>query len=166
MKQSILLDVDEVITFSGFLPAANEFLGTNYQIDDIDDYYVDRLLIPKERLDEWRAFMDGRNFYENPDILPDAIEVIERLNRKYEIYICSACVNGLNIAGSGRMFANKYNFLIKYLPFLNPEHFIFTSVKNLFKADIQIDDRMNNFDNDVKMKILFPSYHNKDVSGS
>ncbi len=162
--KSILLDVDEVITFSGFLPVVNEFLGTNYEIDDLDNYYIDRTLIPEDRLDEWRKFMDERNFYENPEILPDAIDVIEKLNQKYEIYICSACVNGLNIAGSGRMFANKYNFLIKYLPFLNPEHFIFTSVKHLFKADIQIDDRVNNFDNDVKTKILFPSYHNKDVS--
>lgn len=162
--KSILLDVDEVITFSGFLPAVNEFLGTNYEIDDIEDFYIDRTLIPPERVEEWQKFMAGRNFYENPDILPDAIEVIEKLNQQYQIYICSSCVTRLNIAGSGRMFADKYDFLIKYLPFLNPEHFIFTSVKHLFTADIQIDDRVENFDNNVEMKILFPSYHNKNIS--
>lgn len=162
--KSILLDVDEVITFSGFLPAVNDFLGTNYEIDDIEDFYIDRTLIPTDRIEEWQKFMQGRNFYENPELLPNSIEVIEKLNQEYEIYICSSCVTRLNLAGSGRMFTDKYNFLIKYLPFLDPEHFIFTSVKHLFKADIQIDDRVNNFDNDVKMKILFPSYHNKGFS--
>ena len=162
--KSILLDVDEVMTFSGFLQAVNEFLGTSYEIDDLDNYYIDRSLIPAERIDEWREFMNGQNFYENPDILPDAIEVIERLNQKYEIYICSSCVNRLNLAGSGKLFADKYNFLMRYLSFLNPEYFIFTSVKHLFRADIQIDDRIENFDNGVGTKILFPSYHNKEYT--
>ena len=146
------------------MPAVNEFLGTNYEIDDIEDFYIDRILIPPERVEEWQKFMAGRNFYENPDILPDAIEVIEKLNQQYQIYIYSSCVTRLNIAGSGRMFADKYDFLIKYLPFLDPEHFIFTSVKHLFTADIQIDDRVENFDNNVEMKILSPSYHNKNIS--
>ena len=69
----------------------------------------------------------------------------------------------MNKEGSGKIFTDKYNFLLKYLPFLNPEHFIFTSVKNKFKADIQIDDRVDKFSDDVDLKILFPSYHNKDV---
>ena len=45
-KKSILLDVDEVICFSGFLEAVNEFLNTSYVIDDFKVYerkwaYVD-----------------------------------------------------------------------------------------------------------------------------
>lgn len=40
----------------------------------------------------------------------------------------------------------------------------FTSAKHLFKADIQIDDRLSNFDNDIKTKILFPSYHNRNIT--
>ena len=161
--KKILLDVDEVITFSGFVEAVNDFMHTNYVVDDFTDYYIDQVCIPDDKREEFNKFLNNRNLYENPNILPDAIEVIEKLNKKYDIYICSACVSPMNIEGSGRIFADKYNFLIKYLPFLNPEHFIFTAVKNIFKADIQIDDRVNNFENDVEMKILFPSYHNKDV---
>ena len=162
--KSILLDVDEVITFSGFLEAVNDFMNTNYSIDDYTDYYIDQVTIPENRRDEFNKFLNNRNLYEKPDILPDAIRVIEELNKKYEIFICSSCVNPMNIEGSGRMFTDKYNFLIKYLPFLDPEHFIFTSVKKIYKADIQIDDRVNNFTDDVNMKILFPSYHNKEIS--
>ena len=162
--KKILLDVDEVITFSGFVEAVNDFLGTTYTVDDFDDYYIDQVCIPESKRKEFRKFIDQRNLYENPDILDDAIEVIKKLNDYYDIYVCSSCVNPMNVEGSGRMFNDKYNFLIKYLPFLNPEHFIFTSVKNMFKADIQIDDRVNNFSEGIATKILFPSYHNKDVS--
>lgn len=164
VRKKILLDVDEVICSSGFLSAVNEFLGTNYEIDDFTDYYIDRKAIPKEKIEEFKEFVNNRNLYENTYILSGANEVIKRLNEVYDIYICSACVNGLNVEGSGKIFMDKYNFLIKNFSFLNPEHFIFTNTKNLFKADIQIDDRLSNLDDEIEIKILFPSYHNKNVT--
>ena len=41
----ILLDVDEVICFPGFLNAINEFLNTNYEIDYFNDYYIDEAVM-------------------------------------------------------------------------------------------------------------------------
>lgn len=163
-KKKLLLDVDEVVCFSGFLEAINEFLKTNYVIDDFTDYYLDEAAIPKERFDEFNAFINQRNMYENAYILPFAIEVIKKLNEIYDVYICSSCVNPFDIAGSGRIFADKYNFLQKTLPFIKPEKYIFTSAKHMFKADIQIDDRLSNFDPDIETKILFSSYHNMDIT--
>lgn len=163
-KRSILLDVDEVICFSGYLEAINEFLETNYELDDFNDYYIDEVAIPQNRFKEFIEFINNRNLYEKANILPKAIETIKKLNDKYNIYICSACVNPFDIEGSGRMFKDRYEFLIKVLPFLKPENFIFTNAKYLFKADIQIDDRISNLENDIELKILFPSYHNKDVT--
>lgn len=162
--KKILLDVDEVICFSGFLEAVNDFLGTDYEIDDFTDYYIDTVAVPEDRMKEFAEFVNNRNLYENAHILPGSIDAIKRLSKIYDIYICSSCVNSLDVNGSGRIFMDKYNFLISMLPFLNPEHFIFTNTKNLFKADIQIDDRLSNLDGDIEMKILFPSYHNKDVT--
>lgn len=162
-KKKLLLDVDEVICFSGFLEAVNDFMGTSYVIDDFEEYYIDEVVVPKDRMNEFNAFVNNRNLYAKAHILPDAVEVIEKLNEKYDIYICSSCVNPFDIEGSGRIFNDKYNFLRKTLPFLSPEHFIFTSVKNLFKVDIQIDDRLSNLDNDSEVRILFPSYHNKKI---
>lgn len=164
MKKTIIIDVDEVICFGGFLGAVNDFLGTNYEIDDFTDYYIDETVIPKERMDEFNRFVQGRNMYENPHMLPDAVETIKDLNEKYEIYILSSCVNPFDVEGSGRLFMDKYDFLIKTLPFLNPKNIILTSAKHMFKADIQIDDILTNFSDNVDMKILFPSYHNKDIT--
>lgn len=164
MKKSILLDVDEVICFSGFLKAVNTFMNTEYVIDDFTNYYIDEVVIPKDRFDEFNKYISTINLYENAYILPNAIEVIKKLNEVYNIYICSSCINPFDINGSGKLFLDKYNFLIKYLPFISPEKFIFTSTKHLFKADIQIDDRISNFGDNIETKIHFPSYHNKDIT--
>lgn len=163
-RKSILLDVDEVICFSGYLAAVNDFLGTNYVIDDFNEYYIDSYVIPKERFDEFNLFLRDRNMYDNPVFIPGAIESIKRLNEFYDIYICSACINPFDSDNSGRLFVDKYNFLVKYLPFLDPNNFIFTGAKHLFKGDIQIDDRLSNLINDTSVRILFPSYHNRDIS--
>ena len=85
-------------------------------------------------------------------------------NKTYDIYICSACVMFCMIEQSGKFFMDKYNWLLKTFPFLDPNKFILTNSKNIFKADIQIDDRLSNFDNEIETKILFPSYHNKNIS--
>ena len=163
-KKVLLLDIDEVFCFSGFLEAVNVFLGTSYQIDDFTDYYIDEVVIPKERFAEFNEFLKGRNQYENPIILPGAVETIKKLNEVYDIYPCSSCVNPFDIEGSGKLFQDKYNLLYKYLPFIDPSHYILTSAKHMFKADVQIDDRLSNLDETTEVKILFPSYHNKDIT--
>lgn len=163
-KKDLLLDIDEVFCFSGFLQAINDFLGTSYEVDDFTDYYMDEAVIPKERMDEFNKFLNQRNLYENAQILPYAVETLKKLNEFYHIYVCSSCINPFDVTGSARLFADKYNFLIASLPFLKPERFIFTNVKHLLKADVQIDDRLSNLNERIETKILFPSYHNKNIS--
>lgn len=49
-KKDMLVDVDEVICFPGFLKAVNDFLDTSYQIDDrlpkLDNDINLRILFP------------------------------------------------------------------------------------------------------------------------
>lgn len=163
-KKILLLDVDEVFCFPGFLNSINEFLNTHYRIDDFTDYYIDEVAIPKERFDEFNKFLNNKNIYENAYILPYAIKVLKELSKYYDIYLCSSCINPFNIESSGKLFANKYNFLITAIPFIKPEKYIFTSSKHLFRGDIQIDDRLSNLDENIETKILFPSYHNKNIT--
>lgn len=162
-KKDLLLDIDEVFCFPGFLEAINDFLGSNYVIDDFSDYYIDEAVIPKERFSEFNEFLNHRNLYENAQILPYAEEVLKVLNEFYCIYPCSSCINPFNVIGSGRLFADKYQFLITSMPYIESEHFIFTNAKHMFKASIQIDDRLSNLHEDIETKILFPSYHNKQI---
>lgn len=162
-KKEILLDVDQVICFPQFLDYINEFLGTHYVIDDFDVYFIDEAVIPKERFSEYLHFVYDKNLYQNPYILPGAIETIRRLNEFYRIYILSSCINPFDLKNSGKLFQDKYEFLIRILPFLNPKDFIFTSAKHIFQADIMIDDCLSNLEGNIQEKILFPSYHNKNI---
>lgn len=165
-KKSILLDVDEVICFPGFLKAVNEFLNTSYSIDDFKDYYIDEAVMNQKELIEFNKFINDRNLYEDAEVLPNAVEIIKKLDKFYNIYICSSCINPFDLDGSGKLFKDKYEFLRKTLPFINPKNYIFTESKNIIRADIQIDDRLPNLKNNVQIKILFPSYHNKDINES
>lgn len=163
-KKKILLDVDEVICNTGFLYLINQFLGTNHKIEDFTDYYIDDIIGDDEKKQEFYKYYLEFNSYDYAELLPFACEVIEKLNKVYDIYICSACVNPFFIQDSGKSFMDKYNWLLKTLPFLNPNNFIFTNSKNMVKADVQIEDRLSNMEGDIPLKLLFSSYHNKEIS--
>lgn len=165
-KESILLDIDEVVCFSGYLELVNEFLNTNYSIDDFKNYYIDEEAIGSERMDEFNEFIKGRNHYENPIFLPNAVRVLKKLSKYYDIYPLSACISAFDLENSGKFFKDKFDFL--YNTFTQEEipakNYIFTSSKELVHGDIQIDDLLSNLSNNVSLRILFPSYHNKDMS--
>ena len=59
--------------------------------------------------------------------------------------------------------SNKYDFLIKNFPFLDPMNFVFVGNKSILKSDIKIDDKIENLVNG-DIKILFTAYHNKNIS--
>ncbi len=165
-KLKLLLDVDEVVCFSGFLDLVNQYLGTNYVIDDFTNYYIDEEAIPKEEMDRFNEFISTKDQYENPKFLPGALEAITNLSNIYDIYVCSDCRNPFDLEKSGRLFLCKYNLLYKHIPqdIIPAKNYIFTGTKDIFKADAQVDDLVRNFDPDIEGKFLFPSYHNKDVS--
>lgn len=168
MKKRILLDIDEVLCFSGYVELVNEFLGTNYTIDDFTDYYIDEVAIPKDRMKEFNEFVKDKDQYKNPVFIPGAVDAIKRLSKYYDIYPCSDCRHQADLAQSGRIYASKFNLLYKTFTEdeIPTQNYIFTGTKDLFIADIQIDDLVKNLSPHVNMRILFPSYHNKDLSST
>lgn len=165
--KKILIDVDDVICDNGFTDMLNDFLGTNYKIDDFTTYYIEEEVIKdqKQKL-EFYNYIKDKNPYTNAKVFEGAVETIKQLNEKYDVYICSSCaidIPGLKEA-SGLFFKNKYDFIINYLPFINCNKIILTGVKNMFEADIQIDDKLGHLKNNVKTKFMFTSYHNKNIT--
>lgn len=164
-KKKILIDVDEVICDPGFLHLINQFLNTNYQLDDFTEYYIDDYALKTDEIKEkFYQYYLAHNSYDYATLLPNAFEVIQKLNDRYDLYICSACVMFCLVDESGKFFMDKYNWLIKNFPFLDPNKFILTNTKNLLQADIQIDDRLTNLEGNIGTKLLFSSYHNKNIT--
>ena len=164
MKKKLLLDVDDVICVPDYLYLTNKYLNTNYTFDNINTYYMEDLIDDQELKDGLNKLFLTSNMYEHATLKENALEIIKELSLIYDIYICSAAVprNFKELAGNG--FKNKYDYLIKTLPFLDPRKFIFTNEKSMIKADIQIDDKITNLQGDALLKLLFTSYHNKNIS--
>ena len=138
----LLIDMDDVICENGFIRMINEFLGTNYKSEDANSYYV----------------------YDYVNIVKDAPEVIEKLNEFYDIYIITAYIFRDKPEISGSQLKNKFDYLTKNLPFIDPKKFIFLSDKELVDADIRIDDSVDKLKGQAEMKLLFTAYHNKNIA--
>ena len=162
--RTLLVDIDEVLCQSTFLDEINKFLGTSYELDYFTEYYIDDILGSDENKEKFYKTIKNKDLYKNARIYDGAYEALKELSKEYEIYICSACVMFCMPRESGIYFKHKYDFLIKNFPFLNPDNFIFTGAKNIFKADVQIDDRLKNLRGEIGTKLLFTAYHNKTIS--
>ena len=162
--KKLLIDIDEVLCQSTFLDEINKFLNTNFNLEDFKEYYIDGILGSHENKEKFYDKIKCVDLYSNARIFDDAVGTLKELNEKYDIYICSACVMACMPNDSGIYFKHKFDFLIKNFPFLDPNKFIFTGAKNLFNADIQIDDRLDNLQGNVEKKLLFTSYHNKNLT--
>lgn len=162
--KKIFIDVDDVICDNGFMFLVNDYLGTNYTLDDVKTYYVEEELMNEEQKLGFYKYLEDKNPYEHNFIFQGAYEGLKALNAKYEVYICSSCaidIPGLREA-SGLFYKNKYDFLIENFPFLDINKFIFTGSKNIFKADVQIDDRLSHLKGDAEIKLLYDAYHNRE----
>lgn len=162
--KKILLDVDDVVCSSGWLELINEYLNTDYKIDDFSNYYLDHEIFNEDELSKFYEFVRDKNQYENVCFLPGAVDAITKLSKYYDIYPCSDCRNFYDLEYSGRIFANKFDMLYKTFPqdVIPSKNYIFTGSKELVNGDIQIDDLVKNLSNkNIERRILFPSYHNK-----
>ena len=160
-KKILLVDFDDTICQSVFLKKVNDFLGTDYKIEQFKEYLIDSI-VPEDRRKEFFASFFETDPYEKLPLIDGAKEALKKLSKKYDIYVCSSCVMLNSPKSSARLFSSKYEYLIKNLPFLDPKKFIFTSSKQLVKGDVVIDDYFSNLKGDIPKKFLFDSYHNKE----
>ena len=161
--KKIMVDMDDVICDGGFLSLVNQFLGTNYKIEDIKTYYIQDL-IPKEKYEEWSGFFNTKNVYDYCEIIQDTYEVLEKLSKKYEIYITTAYIFRDNEEYSANNLKNKFEWLYENLPFISPKNYIFASNKEIINCDIKIDDKLSNLKGKAETRMLFTAYHNKTIT--
>lgn len=159
-KKTLVIDMDDVITTDTLTGIINEYLGTNYKDDDFTEFYKQDIVPDKEKF--FKYFLT-KNEYNYGFINPNAIEVIKELNEKYEVFIGTSFIFKEIVNESGILVKNKYDFLIKHFPFINPMNFVFVGNKSILKSDVKIDDKIENLVNG-EIKILFTAYHNKNIS--
>lgn len=159
-KKTIVIDMDDTITSETLTEIINEYMHTNYKDNDFSTFYKQDVLPDKESF--FKYFLT-KNEYDYGKINDDAISVIKLLNEKYEVFIGTSFIFREIVSESGILVKNKYDFLMKNFPFLNPMNFIFVGNKSIIKSDIKIDDKIENLING-DVKILYSAYHNRNIS--
>ena len=155
--------MDDTILVDCYLEVVNEYLNTNYTYDDVDGYLVDNI-VPKDQQKDYLDYFYNRiNVYDYGKVRENAIEVIEQLNKYYDVFICSAYIDNRDIENCSKILLYKHKWLIENLPFIRPENFIFTNRKDAIPTDIIIDDKLDNLGS-AETKILITAYHNKEIS--
>lgn len=160
--KTIMLDMDNVITDGVFKEYIEEFYKIKIDLSKITEYNYVQKLTSKDSKRFWK-FVENKNFYLDAPLFVDCYEVLEKLNRKYDLYIVTSYLWNEDIDISGNNLKNKYNYLKEMFPFIGPEKYIFTTNKKLMNFDIRIDDRLNNLSG-AKIKLLFTAWHNKEIS--
>lgn len=162
MKKKIMIDMDDVICASDFVEEMESFLGRKIEIDDNQGFYLQDIMSDKEK-DEFFKNFDEVNLYKNTLPYENCIDAIKTLSEKYDVYICTDFIWREAVWAAGSNAMNKYNYLLKYFPFINPKHFIFGGDKSIIGCDIKIDDKPSNLENS-ETKILFTAFHNKNIT--
>lgn len=154
--------MDDTILVDCYLEVVNEYLNTNYTYKDIKKYWVDEI-IPKEKEAEYLDYFYNKiNVYDYGHVQENAIHVIEQLNKYYDVLICSAYIDHRDLEICSKILTHKHNWLVKNLPFIKPENFIFTNRKDVIPTDIKIDDKVENLKT-CETKLLITAYHNKNI---
>lgn len=161
--KKIMVDMDDVICDGGFLNLVNQFLDANYKLEDVKTYYIQEL-IPKEKHKEWSEFFNTKNVYDYSTMIEGTYETLEKLSKKYEIYIATAYIFRDNEEYSSKNLKNKFEYLYENLPFISPNNFIFTTNKEIIDCEIKIDDKLSNLEGKAETKLLFTAYHNKKIT--
>lgn len=146
----------------GFLYLLNEYLNTDFKEGDIKEFHMQNMVPEENRLDFSKYLVDN-NIYDHVNFLDDAKEVIEKLNEKYDVYICSSFLIYGAEAYSSKICRYKFEWLQENLPFINTVKYIFCADKSIIRADVKIDDRISNLNGEC-LKILFEAYHNKNMT--
>ncbi len=164
-KKTIMVDMDEVIVKNRFADYLNEFLN-GVDFEKLNSFYRQDLI--KGREEEFKKIYQFKNLYKNDngtfvEPLENCVEVLEELNKYYELFIVTSYIWKKNIIDASTNLKNKYEYLKYFLQFINPNNFIFITDKSKIKFDIGIDDRPKNLVSCNK-KILFTEFRNKNIS--
>jgi len=152
----VLVDMDEVIadTTLGMINWYKKEFG-----GDID--YAKMLEgqslvkgFPDEHQAAVRQQLYEPGFFRHLPIIEDSIEVLEQLNKKYEVYIVSAATEFPN------SLTDKYNWLMEHYPFFTWKQLVLCGMKSMIQADFMIDDHAKHLEAFQGKPYLFSAPHN------
>ena len=94
------------------------------------------------------------NFFRTMEVNENCRTVMERLNKKYELFIVSAAME------FPQSLSEKLAWLGEHFPFLNWKQFVFCGSKRIVYGDYMIDDLVHNLEHFNGEKFIYTAPHN------
>src|SRR5258705_1930656 len=99
-------------------------------------------------------YVYSKGFFRTAPVMPDSQQVLERLNKDYEVFIVSSATE------FPQSLAEKQEWLGEHFPFITWQQIVFCGLKTIVSADIMIDDHFRNLDQFSGTTLLYSQPHN------
>ena len=153
-RKSIAIDMDEVLadTLGAIIEAVNVKTELGITVESLNGQKLKNVLPEHDGL--VRDILRAPGFFRNLTVMPHAQEVVKKLTEQYDVYIATAA---MDVPTS---FHDKYEWLLEFFPFLDPQQFVFCGRKNVVKTDYLIDDNPRQLQIFEGEPIIFTASHN------
>ena len=153
---TILIDIDDVLNnlCSAWIDWLNKKHKTNVKLSDIITWDMG-MAFPELTKEQIYEPFNSDKFWKTVTPRFDAIKYVDMLFKEgYNIYLCTSTYY--------KNIVPKYEYIImRYFPYIDWEHVIIASNKQMIRADILIDDGIHNLEGGSYTKILMTASHNK-----
>jgi 5'(3')-deoxyribonucleotidase len=106
----------------------------------------------------WNRIL-SEGFFRNLPVIKDSVQVLEELNKRYEVFIVSAATEFPN------SLREKHDWLLEHFPFFTWKQLVLCGDKRLITGDYMIDDYARNLVHFNGKKYLYTSAHNLHETG-
>ncbi|MCC8990706.1 MAG: 5'(3')-deoxyribonucleotidase [Staphylococcus sp.] len=153
-RKKIAIDMDEVLadTLGAIIDGVNERANLGITVESLNGQKLKHVIPEHDGLVTEIHREPG--FFRHLKVMPNAQEVVEKLNEHYDVYIATAA---MDVPTS---FHDKYEWLLEHFPFLDPQHFVFCGRKNIINADYLIDDNPRQLAIFEGESIMYTAVHN------
>lgn len=152
-RKKIAIDMDEVLadTLGAIIDGVNERANLGITVESLNGQKLKHVIPEHDGL--VTEILREPGFFRHLKVMPNAQEVVEKLNEHYDVYIATAA---MDVPTS---FHDKYEWLLEHFPFLDPQHF-FCGRKNIINADYLIDDNPRQLAIFEGESIMYTAVHN------
>ncbi|WP_461676118.1 5' nucleotidase, NT5C type [Staphylococcus warneri] len=153
-RKKIAIDMDEVLadTLGAIIDGVNERANLGITVESLNGQKLKHFIPEHDGL--VTEILREPGFFRHLKVMPNAQEVVEKLNEHYDVYIATAA---MDVPTS---FHDKYEWLLEHFPFLDPQHFVFCGRKNIINADYLIDDNPRQLAIFEGESIMYTAVHN------
>lgn len=137
-RQVIALDLDDVI--NNLVDVWIDYYNMDYKdtlkIEDIKSWDIGSCVKPICGKDIFK-YVERPDFFSNLGIRENALNVLERLNSKYDLAVTTSYKYDINVQ-------DKMKWITKNVPIIVSDNIMFVRNKGLVRADFLVDDGVHN----------------------